>query len=225
MIICGDALTELRKLPDESVHCCVTDPPYGIGFIYSDGKEKANNPEDYWNWLRPIYGEMIRILKSGGFFAIWQTQLNYRHFWDWFGDDIHIYVACKNFVQIRKTPINYAYDPVVMKYKSGAPPLRPLNPPRSLDFYVANTAGIVSDKNRLEKAHPCPRPLDAVREILINFTLPSGLILDPFFGAGTVGVVAKQLGRDFIGIELNQKYCELAERRIAQVGYQMEMIA
>jgi len=47
-----------------------------------------------------------------------------------------------------------------------------------------------------------------------------GVILDPFFGAGTTGMVAKQLGRDFIGIELNQKYCEMAERRIAQVGYQ-----
>ena len=46
-------------------------------------------------------------------------------------------------------------------------------------------------------------------------------ILDPFFGAGTTGLVAKQLGRDFIGIELNQKYCEMAERRIAKVGYQL----
>jgi len=47
-----------------------------------------------------------------------------------------------------------------------------------------------------------------------------GVVLDPFFGAGTTGMVAKQLGRDFIGIELNPKYCEMAERRIAQTGYQ-----
>ena len=47
-----------------------------------------------------------------------------------------------------------------------------------------------------------------------------GIVLDPFFGAGTTGMVAKQLGRDFIGIELNQNYCEMAERRIAQTGYQ-----
>ena len=50
-----------------------------------------------------------------------------------------------------------------------------------------------------------------------------GVVLDPFFGAGTTGMVAKQLGRDFIGIELNQKYCEMAERRIAKEGYQMEI--
>ena len=50
-----------------------------------------------------------------------------------------------------------------------------------------------------------------------------GIVLDPFFGAGTTGMMAKQLGRDFLGIELNQKYCNMAKRRIAQVGYQMEI--
>jgi len=52
-----------------------------------------------------------------------------------------------------------------------------------------------------------------------------GTVLDPFFGAGTVGMVAKQLGRDFIGIELNKEYCEMAERRIEGVVYQMEISA
>jgi DNA modification methylase len=50
-----------------------------------------------------------------------------------------------------------------------------------------------------------------------------GTVLDPFFGAGTTGLVAKQLGRDFIGIELNEKYCEMAERRIEQAAYQMPL--
>ena len=53
----------------------------------------------------------------------------------------------------------------------------------------------------------------------------SATVLDPFFGAGTVGVVAKQLGRDFIGIELSPKYCEMAEKRIAGIAYQMEISA
>jgi len=50
-----------------------------------------------------------------------------------------------------------------------------------------------------------------------------GVVLDPFFGAGTVGVVAKQLGRDFIGIDLKDEYCKMAERRIAGVAYQMPL--
>jgi site-specific DNA-methyltransferase (adenine-specific) len=50
-------------------------------------------------------------------------------------------------------------------------------------------------------------------------------VLDPFFGAGTTGMVAKQLGRNFIGIDLKREYCEMAERRIAAVSYQMEILA
>jgi DNA modification methylase len=50
-----------------------------------------------------------------------------------------------------------------------------------------------------------------------------GVVLDPFAGAGTTGMVAKQLGRDFIGIELNPEYCRMAENRIAKAGYQMEI--
>ena len=60
-----------------------------------------------------------------------------------------------------------------------------------------------------------------IPELCIKAGCPiGGVILDCFFGAGTTGMVAKRLGRDFIGIELNPKYCEMAERRIAQVEYQ-----
>jgi len=65
-----------------------------------------------------------------------------------------------------------------------------------------------------------------IPELCIKAGCPlGGTVLDPFFGAGTTGMVAKQLGRDFIGIELNPKYCEMAKRRIAQAGYQMEIEA
>jgi len=63
-----------------------------------------------------------------------------------------------------------------------------------------------------------------IPELCIKAGCPiGGVVLDPFFGAGTTGMVAKQLGRDFIGIELNPQYCEMAERRIAKEGYQMEI--
>jgi len=51
-----------------------------------------------------------------------------------------------------------------------------------------------------------------------------GIVLDPFCGAGTVGVVAKKFGRRFILIDIKKEYCEMAEKRIAQVGYQMELM-
>jgi adenine-specific DNA-methyltransferase len=211
----GDCLVVMRDLPDASVDAVVTDPPFGIGFRYGEGREVANTPDDYWRWFRPRYEEMLRCLKPGGLMAIWQAQLNFRHYWDWFGDQIHIYCAARNFAQLSKTPFNYGYDPIVMFYKSGGLPLRPQEPRRNLDFFVANTAAMVSDPTRLERGHPCPRPIDQVVELLMNFTEESALVLDPFSGSGTTLVAALKSGRRAIGIEIDPVYLDLASRRIA----------
>jgi DNA modification methylase len=210
----GDCLDILPTLDAGSVDAIVTDPPFGIGFLYGDSKEQASNPEDYWAWLQPRYDRALQCLKPGGFVAVWQTQLYFPYLWEWFGDGIHVYCAAKNFVQIRPTPINYAYDPVVMFYKPGADPLRPAKPKRSVDFFVANSAAVISDKNRIEKGHPCPRPLDQVREILDNFVIEGGIVLDPFLGSGTTAKGCLQTGRRCIGIEIEPRYIAIIKRRV-----------
>lgn len=210
----GDCLDVMRAMPDNSFDAVVTDPPYGIGFMYGSEKDVARSADEYREWLRPRYLEMQRVLRPGGFMALWQAQLYFPHFWDWFGPGIHIYCAAKNFVQLRQTPINYGYDPVVMLYKPGAAPLRPRTPPRNIDFYVANTASIVADKTRIEKAHPCPRPLDQVREIVRNFAIPNGTILDPFAGSGTTLLAAVREGFDAVGIEKDAHYCDIIRQRM-----------
>jgi site-specific DNA-methyltransferase (adenine-specific) len=211
-IICGDCRDLLSYFPDNSIDAIITDPPFGIDFIgYED---VAKNPDAYWKWFYLIYWEFIRILKPGGFLAIWQTQLYYPYFWQWYGTDIHIYISAKNFVQLRKTPINYAYDPIIMKYKNGDI-LRPTKPKRNVDFYVSNTASLVSHPKRLERGHPCPRPLDVCLEIIKNFVVPNGIVFDPFLGSGTVVLASKQLGHNFIGIEREQKYIDIANARLS----------
>jgi DNA modification methylase len=219
-LILGDCLEVVKTLPDKSVDAVITDPPYGIGFYYNGKQEISNTPEKYWAFMGPVYAESMRLLRPGGFFAFWQAAPNFPHFWEWFGSGIHIYAACKNFVQLRKTAINYGFDPVVMGYKDGEK-LRPDKPKRSIDWFVANTAGIISDTTRIEKGHPCPRPLDATLEIIDNFALPFGVILDPFMGSGTTGVACVQTGRDFIGIEIDPGYFAIAERRIKDAQAQL----
>ena len=216
----GDCLEVMRGMPDKSVDAVITDPPYGIGFKYNSGREANDNPDDYWNWLNPIISECTRILRPGGLLAVWQAQAYLRYAWEWFGEDIHIYCSAKNFVQLRKIPINFGYEPVIMRYKPGDEILRPKKPRRNLDFFVANSAATVSDPTRLERQHPCPRQLDAGLEIVDNFSLPNGIVLDPFMGSGTTGVACVQTGRNFIGVEIDPTYFAIAEKRIAEAQAQ-----
>jgi hypothetical protein len=64
--------------------------------------------------------------------------------------------------------------------------------------------------------HPCPKPLPLMSHLVTDFTDPGDTILDPFMGSGTTLVAAKRLGRKAIGIELNERYCEIAVSRLAQ---------
>ena len=64
--------------------------------------------------------------------------------------------------------------------------------------------------------HPCPKPEPLMGDLVTQFTDPGDLILDPFMGSGTTLVAAKRLGRKAIGIELEERYCEIAAKRLAQ---------
>jgi len=65
--------------------------------------------------------------------------------------------------------------------------------------------------------HPAPFPEEVIEKLILLLTKEGDVVLDPFFGSGTVGIVAKRLKRHFIGIEINSNYCKLAEERIKEV--------
>ena len=67
------------------------------------------------------------------------------------------------------------------------------------------------------KAHPTQKPEALLHRILLASTNPGDLVLDPFFGTGTTGAVAKRLGRNFIGIEREAEYAEVAKKRISKI--------
>jgi site-specific DNA-methyltransferase (adenine-specific)/modification methylase len=71
--------------------------------------------------------------------------------------------------------------------------------------------------------HPCPKPLGAMRWLVSRASLDGEAILDPFMGSGTTGVAAVQMGRDFIGIEREPKYFEIACRRIDKAQRQGDL--
>ena len=77
--------------------------------------------------------------------------------------------------------------------------------------------------DRGAKPHPSTKPEPLMAEIIYLFTDPGDLILDPFMGSGTTLVAAKRLGRKAIGVELEEKYCEVAAKRLSQGALNLEM--
>jgi site-specific DNA-methyltransferase (adenine-specific) len=71
--------------------------------------------------------------------------------------------------------------------------------------------------------HPCPKPEGWMRWLVNLATLSTDTVIDPFAGSGTTLVAAKRMGRKAIGIELNERYCEIAATRLQQEALPLEV--
>jgi DNA modification methylase len=89
--------------------------------------------------------------------------------------------------------------------------------------YIVINHGFIRDSKDERNGHPTQKPTELMTKIICDFTNPSDLILDPFMGSGTTGVAAVQLGRKFIGIEIDPGYFEIAKKRIEQAQLQIPM--
>jgi len=80
-------------------------------------------------------------------------------------------------------------------------------------------AGYLRDLTKLERRykHPTQKPLKLIKYIIRKYTKKDDIILDPFLGSGTTAVACKELGRRYIGIEISEKYCEIAKNRIKAI--------
>jgi len=81
------------------------------------------------------------------------------------------------------------------------------------DYLLFNTMNFSKGP---ERDHPCPKPISLWKYLLDKFSNPDAMVLDPFMGSGTTLRAAKDLGRKAIGIEIEEQYCEMAVKRLAQ---------
>jgi DNA modification methylase len=211
---CKDVIPLYNELSFDGL---ITDPPYGINYDY---KEFNDTPEGYGAWLWKII-EMAELKLCGGSpVFVFQAMPNCRKFSEWFPRDYRIYAACKNFVQMRKTAMNFAYDPVIVWWTEGE-----IYSEGSLsrDWYIAQTSPSSFTGDNAVTGHPCPRPIDQMRQIINQWVRPGGDVLDPFAGSGTTLVAAIQLGRRAVGCEISRDYCEIAVKRIKAAEQQMRL--
>ena len=128
------------------------------------------------------------------------------HFW--FPAQYRILAACKGFVQFRPTPIQWSWDPVIHWGTAKCAEPSVYRKDWNIQFLAPFGA------NRVSSEHPCPRPYEQV--MYFAQLTESECMLDPFVGSGTTLEVAKNLGRCAIGIEIEEKYCEIAAKRLSQ---------
>lgn len=187
----------------------VTDPPFGIDWGRATWSDRS---EDYPSLIGWLVAESERIVSDGLCF-VFQAMQNVSRFHEWFPAGFRIFAACKNFAQIRPTAVWHSWDPVVF-WRNGSN-----SAPRSThlnrDYHVGNVSGLFLER----QIHPCPRPLDTMRYIVSISCCVGARVLDPFAGSGTTLLAAKQIGRRAIGIEIEEKYCEIAAERLRQTVF------
>jgi modification methylase len=242
-ILSGDCIEVMDALPAESVDLVFADPPYNLqlkGELHRPDNSKVDAVDDHWDqfdsfrdydnfskeWLRAAR----RILKPNG--AIWVigsyhnifrvgTALQNANFW--ILNDV-IWRKTNPMPNFRGARLTNAHETMIWAGKSQkSKPTFNYEALKALNDGVQMRSDwllpICNGHERLKdedgnKAHPTQKPESLLHRVLIGSTNLGDVILDPFFGTGTTGAVAKKLGRNFIGIEREAAYRKVATKRI-----------
>jgi DNA modification methylase len=212
----ADCREILPLLESNSVDLVLTDPPYGVGFDY--GTSYKDSEDGYIEWLWPAL-EMSEIaVRDGGRVAIWQASKWAKNWGVWFPRDWRLIALPLLFGQILPLEVQRRTDYVLWWRKGNLTNYpkdwRPEDVPFR-DFYVSSV--VLKGRDPLLSGHPCPRPIDSTRFLSQMLCPPEGIILDPFMGSGTTLRAAKDLGRKAIGIEIEERYAEIAAKRMSQM--------
>ena len=199
----GDCLEIMRAMPDASVDAVITDPPWNMDYFENDDKDW----KDYADWLDTVKKECERVARQGVWiFQSTKAILYTAHLFDGYMP----FAAVKNFSQVTPKALPNCWDIAFYKVNSGY-----LGNGRN--WFKCDTAGMIQERTE----HPTPRTLDVMTYIAQMFDWQT--ILDPFMGSGTTGVACARLNRNFIGIEINPTYFEIAQRRIAEAQAQLAL--
>ncbi len=253
-ILQGDCIEMMRSLPAASIDMIFADPPYNLqlgGDLHRPDGSQVDAVNDEWDkfdslatydrfthaWLK----EAKRILKPGG--SIWVIGSYHNIFrvgaalqdqGYWILNDI-VWRKANPMPNFKGTRFTNAHETLIWasmgekaRYTFNYRAMKTLNDELQMrsDWLIPICGGQERLKKGGTKVHPTQKPEALLYRILLACSNPGDVILDPFFGTGTTGAVAKRLGRHFIGIEREDSYIAAALKRIASVRpYSAEAIA
>jgi len=207
----GDCL-ELTQWLDADV--LVTDPPYGVSYKDSDGRSVSNDRDSSTrDSALEVWGHNPSLVFGG-----WKTPRppNLRNLLIW---DKGNYVGSYS-----PTPWGYTHEEI---YVLGDWPIPEPGGRLREGGNPSRVPGVIrvqqpnNQSSNKDYSHPTPKPV-ALMELLIE-RCPNGVIADPFAGSGSTLVAARNLGRKAIGVELEERYCEIIARRLSQGAFDFEV--
>jgi modification methylase len=242
-ILSGDCIQNMNALPARSVDLIFADPPYNLqlgGELHRPDHSRVAGVDDAWDkfdnfgsydrFTREWLTAARRVMKDDG--AIWVIGSYHNIFrigailqdlGFWILNDI-IWRKSNPMPNFRGRRFTNAHETLIWaaksesaKYRFNYDAMKALNEDLQMrsDWLIPLCTGGERLKDAQgEKAHPTQKPEALLHRILLASSEAGDVVLDPFFGTGTTGAVAKKLGRDFIGLEREEKYIKAAKARL-----------
>jgi len=212
-IILGDAIEELEKLPDKSIDCLITDPPYGID--YQSNRRIANpqldklvgDTSDAFVLLDRVCEVIKRKIKDNShlyFFTSWKVECEFRKIISKYFEITNILVWDKLNHGSGDLEGNYGerYEQIVFASNGR----RILNGEREDNIFAYSRVA--------NQSHPTEKPVGLIQKLIEKSTNLGELVVDPFVGSGSTCVAAKLSGRKYLGVEIDEQWFALAQVRI-----------
>lgn len=232
----ADCMEILKQIPDSSIDLILTDPPYNISGntrlhrMSSTGKA-MDIDMDFGEWDYnfdpvPFLEESKRVLNDYGSIIVWTSEQLYGTYRNWCEENMYpkqllVWVKQNPVPQFRKVGYRQATE---LAFWASKGKLGKDNPNFIFQTQQEMTnvflAPVVAGDERTE--HPTQKPLSIFTQLVNTHCRKGGIVLDPFMGSGTTGVAAISAEREFIGIELDEKYFEIAKARIGKATRKAE---
>lgn len=233
----GDCLDRMKEIPDNSVDCVITSPPYNMNLRIRNGKYCSRQivkeistkyegyddnlaMDDYFELNKRVVTELLRVSdlvfynvqfltgnKPALFRLLGEFHTKVKEFIVW--DKINAEPA------IGEGVLNSRFEAILV-FQNSAPESRKFETAQFARGTLQNVWQIKRGR-KIDGSHGAVFPLELAELIIANFTNQGATVLDPFLGTGTTGLAAKNLGRNFIGIEMLQKYYDIAQKRIGVI--------
>lgn len=214
-LYCGDCLEIMKQIPDGSVDCIFTDVPYKQEFHIRGLCKTRPNYDKIGN-----YGSN-RSVDYRDFFDICIKKLKYVNFFTFGNKDTKFEFQClakekgyyfQELAFCKTSPAPFTNNQWLNDIEWGIHIFK--DAPVYGNYHTKRSWFQCTNLHEKGVDHPTPKRVDICEKILQNITLPNNTVLDPYMGSGSLGLACKRQGRNFIGIELDDKYFQIAQDRI-----------